>query len=64
MTTRRMSRREAQPMERDTGFQLSLGLGVLVVMVFGVVGRALTSLRNTRVLTRIRVDGWARRHGW
>ena len=51
-------------MERDTGYQLPLGLGVLVITVLAVVGRALASLRNTRVMTRIRVDGWARRHGW
>ena len=51
-------------MERDSGYGLPLGLGVLVVIVLGAIGQALTSLRNARVLTRIRVDGWARRHGW
>ena len=51
-------------MERGSGYGLPRGLGVLVVIVFGAVGQALTSLRNTRVLTRIRVDRWARRHGW
>ena len=51
-------------MERDTGYRLAIGLGVLVVIGFGVVGRARTSLHHTRALTRIRVDGWARRHGW
>jgi hypothetical protein len=51
-------------MERGSGYRLPMGLGVLVVIALGGVGRARTSLQNTRVLTRIRVDGWARRHGW
>jgi hypothetical protein len=51
-------------MGRDSGYRLAVGLSVLAVIVFGFLGRVRTSLHNTRVLTRIRVDGWARRHGW
>ena len=51
-------------MEPGKGQGLVPGLGVLLLLAFAGVGRVVDMARNTRVLTHIRVDSWARRHGW
>jgi hypothetical protein len=51
-------------MEARKEHGLLLGLGALLVLAFAGASRLVEAVRTTRVLTHIRLDGWARRHGW
>jgi hypothetical protein len=37
---------------------------MLLLLALAEGGQVVAAVRNTRVLALIRVDGWARRHGW
>ena len=51
-------------MEPPKGQGLLLGLGALLLLAVAGASRVVEAVRTTRVLTHIRVDGLARRHGW
>jgi hypothetical protein len=62
MTDRRPQRTLGAVERKGQG--LLAGLGVLLLLALAGGGQLVAAVRNTRVLTHIRVDRWARRHGW
>lgn len=63
MTTDRCSWTTLDAVERKEQGLLA-GLAVLLLLALAEGGQIVAAVRNTRVLALMRVDGWARRHGW